>query len=90
MHTTDIVIHVDSDTPLGHALDARPREPIVLVRGERRYRIVPEDPWEDFDPERIREALRKVAGTFTPEYAEQFKQELHRRKEEQTQNPHLP
>ena len=34
--------------------------------------------------------LGKVAGTFTPEYAEQFKQELYRRKEEHTQNPHLP
>ncbi|MCA9876397.1 MAG: hypothetical protein KC442_01400 [Thermomicrobiales bacterium] len=90
MHATDIVIHVDPDTPLGHALDAHPWEPIVLVRGKRRYRLVPEDPQDDLDQERLRETLGKVAGTFTPEYAEQFKQELYRREEEHTQNPHLP
>ena len=87
MQATDIVIPVDPDSPLGRALDARQRDPIVLIRGERRYRIIPEDPWEDYDPERLRTALREVAGTISPELGEQLKQEIYRRREEGTQNP---
>jgi hypothetical protein len=87
MQATDTIIHIDPETPLGRALDARPREPIVLVRGERRYRIVPEDPWEDYDPDRLLRALHAVAGTLTPEQGEQLKRDLYRRREEGTQNP---
>jgi hypothetical protein len=89
MHTTHLTITIDDDSELGRALDAHPREPITLVRGWHRFRFVPDqdDPWANYDPERLREAIREVAGTLTPEEGDRIKEAIYRAREEGTRPP---
>lgn len=88
--TPAITITVDDDSDLARALDAKSRNPIVLVRGETRYLVTPEDPWTNYDTERLRESLRKVAGTFTEEEGERIKEMIYRSREEGSRAPSAP
>ena len=45
---------------------------------------------EDEDAEAFREALRRAAGTFTPEEGEQLKQNIYRWREEGTRPINRP
>ncbi|MDQ2653641.1 MAG: hypothetical protein M3Z20_11445 [Chloroflexota bacterium] len=89
-------IAIDDDSELGRALDSFPREPIVIVRGMRRFRLVSEtaaetsDIWANYDPERVRVALEKVAGTLTPEEGDRLKEAIYRAREEGTRPPDRP
>jgi hypothetical protein len=73
-------ITIDDDSEFGRALDAYPHEPITLLKGGRRYRVVraPDDIWADYGPERIRKALEEVAGTLSPEFGDQIKEDIRR------------
>ena len=86
MDTTPLTITIDDDSELGRALEAHPHEPITLLKGRRRYRVIddPDDVWADYDPERIRVALEKVAGTLSPEVGDQIKKDIRRAREEGT------
>ncbi len=90
--STSRTITIDDDSELARALDANPHDLIVLVRGQHRFRVTPErdDPWASYDPERLRTAIREVAGTFTPEEAEHIKEEIARAREEGTRPLNRP
>ena len=57
---------------------------IILVRNGARFRVTPdsEDPWANYDPEKVRAALRKFAGMLTPEEGERIKENIYRGREE--------
>jgi hypothetical protein len=84
MANDPVTITIDSDSELGRALDEKDGRPIVLLRGEKRFRVTPEDPWANYDPEKVREALRRVAGTLSPEEGERMKEQIYRGREEGT------
>src|SRR5688500_2857524 len=83
MHTSPShTFTIEDDSELGRALDSFPREPIVIVRGMRRFRLVSDtsaetsDIWAIYDPERVRVALAKVAGTLPPEEGDRLKEAI--------------
>lgn len=92
MHATPFTITIDDDSELGRALEAHPHEPITLLKGRRRYRVIddPDDIWANYDPERVRLALEKVAGTLTPEQGNRLKEAIYRAREEGTRPPDRP
>jgi hypothetical protein len=71
---------------LGKALEAPDNVPIILVRNGTRFRVTrdPEDPWANYDPEKVREGLRKFANLLTPEEADRIKEGIYRGREEGT------
>jgi hypothetical protein len=92
MNATPLTITIDDDSELGRALDAHPHESITLLKGKRRYRVIndPDDVWADYDPERIRVALEKVAGTLSPEVGNQIKDDIRRARDEGTRPLNRP
>ena len=64
-----LTITIDPDSELGRALVETDGLPIVLERNGARFRVTrePDDPWANYDPEKVRAALRAVAGTLTPD-----------------------
>jgi hypothetical protein len=81
-----VTIEVDPESELAKALAEAGEKPIVLVSDGIRYEVVrvEHDLWKDYDPERVREALRAATGIFTPEEAEQLKRDIYRWREEGT------
>ena len=78
-------INVDPDSELSHLLDEATDAPVILAREGVRYRLsIDDDPWAAYDPEAVREAVRAIAGSITPEEGERLKAELYRAREEGT------
>jgi hypothetical protein len=81
-----LTIVIDPDSELGRALDETDGEPVVLLRNGTRFRVTrdPDDPWANYDPEKVRDGLRKFAGMLTPEEGERIKELIYRGREEGT------
>jgi hypothetical protein len=81
-----LTITIDPDSELGRALVETDGLPIVLERNGARFRVTrePDDPWANYDPEKVRAALRAVAGTLTPDEGERLKELIYRGREEGT------
>ena len=79
-------ITIDPDSELGHALDDIDGAPVVLERNGARFLVTrdSDDPWAHYDPEKLRAALRAVAGTLTPDEGERLKELIYRGREEGT------
>lgn len=87
-----LTITVDPESELGRALDATEDEPVVLVRGRSRFRVVRDrdDPWAHYDPAKLRAGLKKVAGLLTPEEGERIVETIYRGREEGTRPLNRP
>lgn len=81
-----LTIMIDPDSELGRALEDSDGSPVVLDRGGARFRVTrdPDDPWDTYDPEKVRAGLRKFAGMLTPEDGERIKESIYRGREEGT------
>jgi hypothetical protein len=86
MAKVPLTITIDPDSELGRALDDSDGAPVVLERNGARFLVTrdPDDPWADYDPEKLRAALRAVAGTLTPDEGERLKELIYRGREEGT------
>ena len=85
-----LTITVDPESELGRALAEPDDAPIILVRNGARFRVTrdPDDPWANYDPEKVREGLRKFAGICSrEEEADRIKEGIYRGREEGTR-PH--
>lgn len=84
MTTPSLTITISPDSELTHAIDEGVAESVVLVHGESRFRVIRErdDPWENYDPARLRAGLKKVAGLLTPEEGERIIEAIYRGREE--------
>jgi hypothetical protein len=92
MAKTPLTITIDSDSELGRALDDSDGSPVILERNGARFRVTrdPDDPWADYDPEKLRAALRAVAGTLTADEGERLKELIYRGREEGTRPINRP
>ena len=81
-----LTITVDPDSELGRALDKSDDSLIILVRNGARFRVTrdPDDPWANYDPEKVLAGLRKFANLLTPEEADRIKEGIYRGREEGT------
>lgn len=81
-----LTITIDPDSELGRALDDSDGALVILERGGTRFRVTrdPDDPWAQYDPEKVRAGLRKFAGMLTPEEGERIKEMIYRGREEGT------
>jgi hypothetical protein len=86
MRKESITITIDPDSELGRALDESNDMPVVLRRGQTRFRVVrdPDDPWATYDPEQVLEGLHEIAGTLSPAEGERMKELIYRGREEGT------
>jgi hypothetical protein len=81
-----LTITIDPDSELGRALDQTGEVPIVLLRNGTRFRVTrdADDPWANYDPERVLEGLHEIAGTLSPAEGERMKDLIYRGREEGT------
>jgi hypothetical protein len=79
-------ITIDPDSELGRALGETHDEPVVLLRGGTRFRVIreAEDPWATYDPAKLRAGLKKVAGLLSPEEGDRIIETIYRGREEGT------
>jgi hypothetical protein len=79
-------ITIDPESELGKALAEADDTPVVLALDGVRFRVSrsDDDPWANYDPQRLRDGLRKIAGLITPEEAERLKEMIYRGREEGT------
>jgi hypothetical protein len=80
-----VTIEIDAESELAKALAAAGKQPVIVVSNRRRY-VVRRDPtdWTERDAAEFRAALRRAAGTFTPEEGERLKRDSYRWREEGT------
>lgn len=98
MHHEPLTITIDPDSELGRALAESGEEPVVLLQGTNRFRVVRErvspraddELWANYDPEKLREALYEIAGTISPEEGERMKELIYRGREEGTRSIDRP
>jgi hypothetical protein len=98
MRNEPLTITIDPESELGRILEEHSDEPIVLLQGTSRFRVfregvdpqANEDPWANYDPEKVREGLRKVAGLLSPEEGERMKELIYRGREEGTRPINRP
>ena len=86
MASETLTITVDPDSELGRALERSGDSPVILVRNGARFRVTrdPEDPWANYDPEKVRAGLKKVAGLLSPEEGDRIIEAIYRGREEGT------
>jgi hypothetical protein len=86
MTTTPLTIRIDPESELGRALADADVKPVILQSNGARFRVTrdPDDPWANYDPEKVRAALRKFAGMISPEEGERIKEMIYRGREEGT------
>ncbi len=84
-------IHVEPESELDHLLDEAREAPIILARNGVRYRLsIEDDPWANYDPEAVREAVRAIAGRWSEADAERMKEAIYRAREEGTRPANRP
>jgi hypothetical protein len=85
-------IHIDPGSELGRALSEVDAAEVVLESNGVRFRAIRihDDPWANYDPEKVRAGLRKFAGTITPEQAERIKESIYRGRDEGTRPSEQP
>ena len=83
MATTHKTVRVTDETDLPHLLDDAAKGPVILERGGERFRLSrADDLFADYDPERVRDGLRRFAGTIGAEEGERRKRLIYRGREE--------
>ncbi|HKG24441.1 MAG TPA: hypothetical protein VKB09_02285 [Thermomicrobiales bacterium] len=85
-------ITVDDETNLDRLLDKAANKPVRLERNGVVYRLAREeaDPWAGYDPERVRDGLRRYAGTLTQAEGERLKEQIYRSRDEGTRPINRP
>ncbi len=86
MASEPLTITIDPESELGRALGEPDEAPIILIRNGARFRVTrdPDDPWANYDPEKVREGLKKVAGLLSPEEGDRIIEGIYRGREEGT------
>lgn len=91
MATTAKTIEVTKQTDILDLLADAAREPIILEHGGERFRLSREDDlFAGYDPERVRDGLRRFAGTISREEGERLKALVYQGREDGTRPPDRP
>jgi hypothetical protein len=81
-------IKVPADSDLARALKAAGSDPVVVESNGELYRLdrmekePAEDIWAGYDPEKVRDAIDRYAGTITQEEADAWIADLYRARKE--------
>ncbi len=79
-------LKVKPGSEIAKLLDAASTEPVLLERDGELYRLFreegKEDIWADYDPENVREALNRTAGSWADIDADAMISDLYRAREE--------
>lgn len=85
MATINRTISVTEHTDWPGLLDDAAKEPIIIEHGGERFRLSrADDTGTTYDPARVREGLRRFAGTINPVAGERRKALIFRGREEGT------
>lgn len=86
MAATARTITIDPESELGKTLAEADGKPVFVVCDGVRFRVsrAEPDPWSDYDPEKVRDGLRKYAGIISPEDGERIKAMIYQGREEGT------
>lgn len=85
MATTPKTIRVTATTGLPELLREAAETPVILERGDERFRLSrADDRSAAYDPDKVRAGLRKFAGLISPEDAERLKASIYRGRDEGT------
>ena len=96
MATAPKTIDVAPESELARLLDEAAQAPLVLVKDGVRYRLSREerteveDIWAGYDPERVRQVLREVAGSWADLDTDKMIADLYRAREEGSRPPDRP
>lgn len=79
-------IHVAPDSELARLLEKAAIAPLILEKDGDRYRLAreekKEDIWADYDPARVRKALKRSAGALAHMNRQAFLADLHEQREQ--------
>ena len=86
MANEPLTITIDPDSELGQALTESDGSAVILLHNGARFLVTrdPDDPWANYDPEKVRAGLRKFGGMISPEEGERIKETIYRGREEGT------
>lgn len=91
MATAAKTIRVTAETAVLDLLDDAAEGPVILERGEERFCLSrADDLFAGYDPERVRDGLRRFAGTISAEDGERMKELIYRGREDGTRPPDRP
>ncbi len=91
MAITPKTVRVTEETGLPALLADAAKAPVILERGGERFRLSrADDLFAGYDPERVRDGLRRFAGTISPEEGERRKALIYQGREEGTRPPDRP
>ncbi len=91
MATTPKTVRVTEQTDLPELLGDAAKAPVILEHGGERFRLSrADDLFAGYDPERVRDGLRRFAGTIGAEEGERLKAIVYRGREEGTRPPDRP
>ena len=81
-----LIIELDPASEVAKVLATAGNRSVVLISNGHRYAVHADeaDLWADYDPQRVRDALRAAAGTLTAEEGERLKELVYRGREEGT------
>jgi hypothetical protein len=82
-----LTITIDPESELGQALAAVDDAPLVLERSGEHFRVIREVDalWANYDPERVRRALRESAGALAGVDVDALKRELREQRSQDSQ-----
>ncbi len=91
MATTYKTVQVTDETDLPELLGDAAKEPVILEHRGERFRLSrADDVFAGYDPERVRDGLRRFAGTIDSEEGERLKAIVYRGREDGTRPPDRP
>lgn len=83
MVATHTTIKVTPESTLTDVLAAAASEPVVLDKDGMRFRVTREDDiWAGYDPQRVRETIREMAGSLSLEEGERIKKLIYQGRDE--------
>jgi hypothetical protein len=86
MASEPLTITIDPDSELGQALAETDGSSVILLHNGARFRVTrdSDDPWANYDPEKVRAGLRKFSGMISPEEGDRIEETIYRGREEGT------
>lgn len=99
MVAAERTVRVKPGSDLARMLEEAGERTLILIKNGVRYRVTresptvedaPADPWANYDPEKLMEGVRAVAGIITPEQAREWIANIYRWREEGSRPPNRP
>ncbi|MGH2530808.1 MAG: hypothetical protein ACRDJW_00750 [Thermomicrobiales bacterium] len=89
------IVTVEPNSEVARLIDEAGDRPLVLITNGRRYRLEREetendDPWANYDPDKLMEGMLAAAGSISEEEGERMKAYIYAAREAGTRPPDRP